>query len=208
MSEIFELKIRNPRNIFLEVKEALAPHREKEKGSVVFIVEGTKENPVIGIRYPGRRVKKNERWIYYKWTNLFDFEVVPYDKDGKELNTSEFTFEKLARDFYEHKRDNEDFWKLIEELYKTNTITKQPPELLGIDPTLFLLVQKWLWIEEDFNYRLKCEDLGIEKKSELSYKTEKKGVGRGKQFCQLWVLKSKHFTPDEIGKIIPYYRSG
>ena len=52
-SKIIELKIKNPKRIYQELANVLAPYREEPTGSVLFIVEGTKKNPVIGIRYPG-----------------------------------------------------------------------------------------------------------------------------------------------------------
>ena len=83
-SKIIELKIKNPKRIYQELANVLAPYREEPTGSVLFIVEGTKKNPVIGIRYPGRklrrRVLKTIRANSVLWANLYDFEVVPYRK--------------------------------------------------------------------------------------------------------------------------------
>jgi len=60
MSKIIELKIKNPQKIYQELTEALCPYREKLAGSVLFIVEGTKQKPIIAIRYPGKKLKRRE----------------------------------------------------------------------------------------------------------------------------------------------------
>lgn len=210
MSEIIELKIKDTRNIYHELAVALAPHREKPLCSVEFIVEGTKEKPIIGIRYPGRKVVKRKLKVkrdnFAEWGNLFDFLVIPYI-EGKEAKEQDFTFEKILRDFEKYKRENEEFWKLIEEVYHNNEFTKEPPQLPGIDPKLFLLVLKWIWIQEDLNYKLSWEDVGSPIRYILVTRTgtrTTKGAGRGKFFAALILLKH-HFTFDEVKKIIPLY---
>ena len=75
MSEIIELKIKNPKTIYQELTKVLSPHREKPPGSVLFIVEGTKEKPIIAIRYPGKKLRKRELKIIKSnsalWANLY-----------------------------------------------------------------------------------------------------------------------------------------
>jgi len=56
--KVIELKIKNPKKIYQELTKALAPYREKPAGSVLFVVEGTRKNPRIGLRYPGRKLRK------------------------------------------------------------------------------------------------------------------------------------------------------
>lgn len=209
MMEVIQFKIRDPKNIYHELAIALAPHREKPVCSVEFIVEGTMDKPIIGIRYPGRKVVKRELKVKRnnsaEWANLFDFLVVPYI-DGK-AKEQEFTFEKILRDFKDNKRDSEEFWKLIEEIYHNNEFTKEPPQLPGIDPRLSLLVLKWIWIQEDFNYKLGWEDVSSPIKYILVTRTGSrtaKGSGRGKFFAALILLKH-HFTFNEVKKIIPLY---
>ena len=58
MPKITELKIKSNDKIYQELAKALSRYREKPQGSVVFIVERTKNSPVIGLRYPGRKLKK------------------------------------------------------------------------------------------------------------------------------------------------------
>lgn len=210
MSKLIELKIKDNKKIYQELTQALSPYKEEPAGSILFIVEGTKEKPVIGIRYPGKKLKKRklkfERVNSALWANLYDFEVVPYE-NGKEINTQKFTFEELLRDFQENKRNNEEFWMLIEELYKNNTVTQIPPTLPGIDSRLYLLVLKWIWIQEDFNYRLGWEDVDSPVRYVLETRTGSKttrGAGRAKFFAALILLKH-HFTFEQIKKIIPLY---
>jgi hypothetical protein len=210
MVEVIELKIKDPKNIYHELAVALAPHREKPTCSVEFIVEGTKEKPIIGIRYPGRKVikrkLKTKRANSAEWGNLFDFLVIPY-VDGREAKEQDFTFEKILRDFEGNKRDNEEFWKCIEEIYYNNELKTEPPETEGIDSKLFLLVLKWIWIQEDFNYKLSWKDVDSPVRYVLLTRRgtpTSKGAGRAKFFAALILLKH-HFTFDEVKKIIPMY---
>jgi len=210
MLKVLELKIKNNKNIYQELAIALAPHRERPVGSVLFIVEGTRNKPVIGIRYPGRKlVKKTPKFIRSNsvlWANLFDFEVVPFE-NGKEVTNFRFTFQELMKDFQENKMGNKDFWNMVEELYYKNTITKKPPKLLGIDTVFYLQILKWIWLQEDLNYKYSWEEV----KSPIRYRLEtrtgtttRKGAGRGKFFAALVLLKNK-FSFEEVKKIIPLY---
>ncbi|GBE55438.1 hypothetical protein BMS3Bbin15_01612 [archaeon BMS3Bbin15] len=211
---VIELKIKSPKNIYHELAVALEPYKERPTCSVEFIVEGTKDRPTIGIRYPGRkalnrvragRIKK-VRANSAEWANLFDFLVIPY-VSGKELTQGEFTFEKILRDFQDNKRKSEEFWELIEELYKHNTISKEPPKLPGIDSKLYLLVLKWIWIQEDFNYKLGWQDVNSHIRYVLETRTgtsTSKGAGRGKFYAALILLKH-NFNFDVVKKIIPLY---
>jgi hypothetical protein len=210
MREIFELKISDPKNIYREIAQVLVEHREKETCSVEFIVEGTKEKPIVGIRYPGRKVKKRnlkrKRQGTAEWANLYDFVVVPYI-EGSEAPPEDFTFEKLLIDFYINKKDSAEFWSCIEEVYYENKLSKNPPELPGIEPKLFLLVLKWIWIQEDFNYKLEPKDVDSKINYVLETKTgtrTSRGAGRAKFFAALILLKH-HFTLEEVKKIIPLY---
>lgn len=209
MVEKTELKV-SSKNIYHGLAVALAPHREKVMCSVEFIVEGTKKKPIIGIRYPGKKVVKrklkSKRANSVKWGNLFDFLVIPYT-DGKEARREDFTFEKILKDFEENKRDNENFWKCIEEVYYKNELTKEPPELPGINSKLFLLVLKWIWIQEDLNYKFSWKDINSPIRYVLLTRkgsTISKGAGRAKFFAALILLKH-HFTFNEVKKIIPMY---
>ena len=144
------LTIVDSKNIYQELAETLYPHRDKEKFSIEFIVEGTLEDPKIGIRYPGKKVKKRDLKIIRSnsalWGNLYDFVVIPYIK-GKEADEINFTFEEILNDFEKNKKDSDEFWSRIEEIYYYNHYTKNPPDLPGINSELFLLVIKWILIQ-------------------------------------------------------------
>lgn len=210
MNQVIELKVKNLKNVYNELAVALSPYREEPTGSILFIVEGTKKNPIIGLRYPGMKVRKRSlktiRNNSALWANLYDFEVVPF-KVGKEISTQKFTFEELLKDFQENKRSNEKFWVLIEEIYKDNITTKIPPKLAGIDSRLYLSVLKWIWIQEDFNYRFGWEDVNSPVKYVLETRTgnrTSRGAGRAKFFAALILLKH-YFTFEQVKKIIPLY---
>jgi hypothetical protein len=210
MSKIIELKIKDNRRIYQELTRALSPYREEPAGSVLFIVEGTKKKPIIGIRYPGKKLRKRtlkvERANSALWANLYDFEVVPY-KNGKKLSAQDFTFEALMRDFQENKRNNKEFWNMLEGLFNDNSISRRPPELPGIDPLLYLLVLKWIWIQEDFNYRFGWQEVESPVRYVLETRTGSrtaKGAGRAKFFAALILLKH-YFSFGLVKKIIPLY---
>jgi hypothetical protein len=210
MTKIIEIKIKAQKNIYQELTRVLCPHKNKPTGSVIFIVEGTIKNPIIGLRYPGKKLKKRTLKKPNKnsalWANLYDFEVVPF-KNRKEINTYKFTFEEIMKDFQENKRDSKIFWKQIEELYYNNTISKKPPKLAGIDSFLYLLMLKWIWIQEDFNYRLSWQETGSPIKYVLETRTGSrtaKGAGRAKFFAALILLKH-YFAFEQVKKIIPLY---
>lgn len=212
MVKIIELRIKDPKKIYQELAEVLCLYKEESAGSLLFIVEGTTKNPIIGLRYPGKKVKKrllkkpNKNSAF--WANLYDFEVVPLKiKKKKEINIQKFTFEEIMKDFQENKRNRESFWKQIEELYQSNIITQKPPKLKGIDPLLYLLMLKWIWIQEDFNYRLSWQEVNSPVRYVLETRTGSrtaKGAGRAKFFAALILLKH-YFTFEQVKKIIPFY---
>lgn len=207
---MIELKITNNKDLYKEIARTLCGYKETPAGSNIFIVEGTIKEPKIGIRYPGKKVFKRDvkhpRSNSILWGNLYDFEVVPF-KNGKEIATTNFTFSAILEDFDNHKKDNEKFWGILEELYQTNTLYKEPPVLPGIDSKLFLLVLKWIWIQEDFNYKLSWQDVNSPERYGLYTRTgtsTRKGAGRAKFFAAL-ILVKHHFTIEEVKKIIPLY---
>jgi hypothetical protein len=210
MPKIIELKIKDNKRIYQELTQALCPRREMPAGSVLFIVEGTRKKPIIAIRYPGKKLRRRtlsvERANSALWANLYDFEVVPY-KNGKELSTQDFTFEALMGDFQENKRNNKRFWNMLEELFNNNSISRKPPKLPGIDSLLYLLVLKWIWIQEDFNYRFGWQEVESPVRYVLETRTGSrtaKGAGRAKFFAALILLKH-YFNFDLVKKIIPLY---
>ncbi len=186
------------KNIFHEIAMQLYPYCDYEKHSVVFVVEGTLEYPIVVIKYPGD--KKRKRAGKIKYANLYDFLVIPYE-DGVELEKKDFTYKKMFRDYTKNKINNNRFWELIEKLYFEISINEKPPELPGINSELYLLVLKWLWIQEDFNYKEVLSPIKYVLETKGGSRT--KGAGRRKFFAALFLAKkhTKYFTYDEIEKI-------
>lgn len=209
MAKKILLQIKNPEKIYHELARALCSHREEPAGSSLFIVEGTKEKPIIGLRYPGKKLRKREVKQVRKnsalWANLYDFEVVAH-KDGKEVQGNQFTFSTFMEDFYKNKRGNKNFWQCMQEVYYKNTLIKKPPKTKGIDSKMFLLILKWIWVQEDFNYKFGWEEVGSPVRYVLENRTgtrTSKGAGRAKFFAALILLK--YFTLEQVKKIIPLY---
>ena len=216
MGELLNLEVKNTERLYHEIAIQLEEYKDKEPHSVRFIVEGDISNPLVAIDYPGKKMfkrpLKSKRKNVAEWANLFDFRVVPYEK-GKALGVEDFTFDKFLTDFKDNKSDNEEFWRILEELYCTNELKEEPSVLPGIDSKTFLLTLKWIWIEEDFNYRLKWDDVQSETKyvlAKLNKSTGKeqsvsRGAGRAKFFAALVLLHRGDFTYKEVKKIIPLY---
>jgi len=192
--------------IYEEIAKSLAPFRNKKPFSMEFVVEGVIKRPIISIRYPGKKLTKlyPKRKNAASYGNLFDFVVVIY-KNKKEL--SGFTFENILHDFEDNKKNSTKFWKLLTELYYKNKLVKSPPKLKGTDSKLLLLALKWIWIQEDFNYKLNSKEIN----SPINYKLlsrkgkpMSKGAGRAKFFAALVLLKYG-FSIREVKKIIPMY---
>ena len=72
---------------------------------------------------------------------------------------------------------------------------------------LYLLMLKWMWIQEDFNYRLSWQEVNSPVRYVLETRTGSRtarGAGRAKFFAALVLLKY-HFTFEQVKKIIPLY---
>jgi len=210
MSEKSVLHLRNLENPYHELALILIPHREREQLSVEFIVEGSPDNPLVGIRYPGKKVMRRNidstRRNVIRWANLLDFLVVPY-QNKRELNPQNFTFDNLIEDFYENKLHNDEFWKCVEDVYYHNTLPERAPKADGIEPLLFLAVLKWIWIQEDLNYRFSWREIDSPVKYILQSargKRMSKGAGRAKFFGALILLRHD-FTLKVVRKIIPMF---
>jgi len=66
---------------------------------------------------------------------------------------------------------------------------------------------KWIWIQEDFNYRFSWQEVNSPIRYVLETRTgsrTSKGAGRAKFFAALILLKH-HFTFEQVKKIIPLY---
>ena len=202
-----KITISDPTNIYHELALALHQYCECEKLSKEFVVEGTLVEPLIVIKYPGKKLRKREGNVRLKYGNLYDFLVIPY-VNKKPVDEKYFTYRKMLRDFIDNKKDNDDFWFLIKELYEDNTLSKKPPQLPGINSEIYLFVLKWLWIQEDLNYRLDWKEIDSPIRYMLLNKSGNrtaKGAGRGKFFAGLILAKYhyNYFKFNDITKIIP-----
>ncbi|MCX6787280.1 MAG: hypothetical protein NTY93_02005 [Candidatus Kaiserbacteria bacterium] len=209
MTKIREIHIPGGSDVFKHLAHALLPYHTKAVGSYLFIVEGTLTKPRIGIRYPGRkleqRILKKPNKNSALWANLFDFEVVPFEK-GKESSSVHFTYANLLKDFEMHKKENASFWKMIVRVHNYNEIDEEPPKLGGIDSRQFLEMLKWMWIQEDLNYKLSWREVGSEMPYRLQNKNGKptsKGAGRDKFYATLILVHGNHFDAASMRKIIP-----
>lgn len=223
------LKLKKDGDTIINLANELAPFYNKKTFSEEFVVEGTLENPKIILRYPGER--RLDRYLLHsggkqsklkiRWINIFDFFVVTYD-DGGEMDGGIFSYWNLADDFYANKRESKEFWDLLENTYNKEDFSDGFPELPGIDPELYLLTLKWMWIQEELNYTTLIEPNQIKNKIpryELhKMKWEKKdrkkvriistskvrGIGRKAFYAPLLLMKFHNFTPKEVKKIIRF----
>ena len=209
MKKTIEISIPGDSDIFKHLTHALLPYHTKPVGSHLFIVEGTLAKPRIGIRYPGyklkRRMLKKPNKNSALWANLFDFEVVPFEK-GKEGSSIHFTYANLLKDFETHKKDSASFWEMIVRIHSHNAIDREPTKLDGIDSRQFLEMLKWMWIQEDLNYKLSWREAG----SEIPYRLQNrnggptsKGAGRDKFYAALILVHGNYFDAASMRKIIP-----
>jgi len=209
MVKISELHIPGGSNIFKHLAHALLPYHTKAVGSYLFIVEGTFAKPRIGIRYPGYKLKQRTLKKPNKnsalWANLFDFEVVPFEK-GREGSSVHFTYANLLKDFEAYKKTNNVFWRMILQVHSHNVIDKEPPKLGGIGSRQFLEMLKWMWIQEDLNYKLSWKEVSSEIPYRLQNKNGKptsKGAGRDKFYAALILVHGGYFNAASMRKIIP-----
>jgi len=77
------LKTSSDFSVYKQLAETLPPFRSEPTCSRLFIVEGSLENPRVGIRYPGRKLKQRALKKPNKnsalWANLLDFEAAPFN---------------------------------------------------------------------------------------------------------------------------------
>ena len=209
MSKVVEVHIPGGSDIFKHLAQVLLPYHTEPAGSCLFIVEGSKAKPRIGIRYPGYKLKPRKLKKPNKnsalWANLFDFEVIPFEK-GKEGSSVHFTYANLLKDFEVHKKNSADFWKMILRLHGHNIVGEGFPKLRGIDPQQFLEMLKWMWIQEDLNYKMSWKEVGSEVPYRLQNKNggpTSKGAGRDKFYAALILVHGGHFDAASMRKIIP-----
>jgi len=207
------IKIKDWDKVLTEITQALDPYKEKPTLSQEFIVEEDPSKKIqIRIKYPGKKVRrrfpkgKTLRKGSIPWANLYDFMVAAYYK-GRHVDKPKFQWRDMLADFCENKIESKRFWKLIENVYKHNKIDyNKVSKLPGIDPTLFLMMLKWMWIQEDLNYRYSSKDIPgcpTPYKNETKGGSTTKGAGRGKFYASLLLVKHHGFTPHEVGRIVP-----
>ena len=87
MSKAKEIHFTDGETLLKHLADTLIPLCEEPVGSCLFIVEGSLSEPRVGIRYPGRklvrRILKKPNKNSALWANLFDFEVVPFEKGDR-----------------------------------------------------------------------------------------------------------------------------
>lgn len=212
MPEIEILQVSDGNQAYKDLARDLPGYKEDSEQHL-FIVEGTLETPIIGIKYPGKKVRKRTELTRISnnsclWANLLDFEVVIFD-EGRQVDGNQFTFQNMMKDFYENKIDSLEFWNHIEEIYKNNRVGSNIPELSGIDSEIYLYALKWIWIQEDFNYRFgwDSEEIQCNTRYRLENRTgtpTSKGAGRAKFYAALILLKNG-FDFKQVKKIIPLF---
>jgi hypothetical protein len=189
--------------IFETLVNRLDSYKDEPLLSRYFLVESNGDMEIL-IRYPGNKMnRRSHKRIPSKilWQNLYDFLVVP-KMDGKEYDIREFTYKALLSDFEKNKIRDDKFWNAIIEVYKENyVISDDFSKLEGIPPALFLLVLKWLWIQEDLNYKYSWKDVN----APTRYTNEKTGLGRGKFFGALVLVKSGYFSAEDCIKLTSLY---
>ena len=211
MEKIRLLRVSEGDSLFVDLAKALPEYKENAPGSYLFIVEGTLEKPIIGIKYPGKKLRRRTELTRINknsclWANLLDFEVVIF-QDGKRVDGNEFTFQNMLKDFNEDKMQNKEFWQNVTEIYVHNRIGGKIPKLSGIDSKTYLYALKWIWIQEDLNYRFKWDEVSCPIKYRLENRTgttTARGAGRAKFYAALILLRNG-FTFDQVRKIIPLY---
>jgi len=197
-------KIRSD-HIYEDVVKQLDPYKKKPLTSVVFLVDSSPDRRVkILIKYPGKKVRQRAGRI--PWANLYDFLVIPV-YNNKELPANTLQWRNLGADFYDHKKQSREFWTSLEHLYRKNEIDfSKIPKLDGMNPTLFLLLIKWMWVQEDLNYKYCSKDIQncpSEYRNETKNGSPTKGAGRGKFYAGLLLVKFHGFPPYEVARIIP-----
>lgn len=189
--------------IFEDLSKVLDPYKERKAGSVKFLVDSSPDGKIrIFIKYPGRKVFKRKlkqnRLDSIHWDFLYDFLVVP-EFGSKMLNEKDFTYRKILTDFDENKKHDNDFWSaILEVLEKNNVAPNCFSNLKGIDSRLFLYVLKWLWIQEDLNYRFNHKDFSAPTRYRLP---RGKSLGRKKFFASLILVRTPYYTAKECSKL-------
>ncbi len=192
-----------PATLFEDLTRELDPHKEKDTCSVVFLVDSSPDNKIkILLKYPGRKVAnrnlKKARANSVHWDSLYDFLVVPIVAK-KETSEKEFTYRKMLTDFDEHKKQDKPFWEAIIDLLEENVVSdKDFSYLKGIDPKVFLYVLKWMWVQEDLNYRFNHNDFACPTRYRLP---TGKSLGRKKFFASLLIVRTPYYTAKECFKL-------
>ena len=196
---LLHIKEGDGKEMLHQIAEALDPYKGLPEASEEFVVEGALEKPEIMIRYPGKKVKKRTlknplRQGAVLWEALYDFLVIPISY-GRELPFSEFNYRKIAQDFHDHKRGSEDFWECLRLVYKSNIVPIKVPKLPGMDSRILLLTLKWMWLQEDINYKYNSKD--ISSPTAYTYANGSKALGRKKSWAVFVLMKYQGYDAKE-----------
>ncbi len=190
--------------IFEDLAKILDPHKEDTLISNTFLVDSSKNEQIkIVIKYPGKKVKprnlKRVNASSVLWECVYDFLVSPIFK-CKEIPGNELTYRKILTDFEENKKGNAIFWDAIVELYKSNIVVeKNYGPLKGLNPLLFIYTLKWLWIQEDLNYKLNHSDIDFPTRYKVA--SSSKALGRKKFFTALLLVEKHNYTAMECSRL-------
>ncbi len=81
--------------------------------------------------------------------------------------------------------------RIREELYPPDKV----PELKGFDCRTLLMTLKWMWLQEDINYRYKSND--ISSPTAYTYVKGRKALGRKKSWSMFLLMKHHGYGPKE-----------
>ncbi len=192
-----------PGTIYSDLAKQLDPFKKRKVGAVTFLVDSSPNGKVkVFINYPGRKVLnrniKKPRVNSVHWDCLYDFLVIP-SFNGKKLDQKDLTYRKILVDFESHKKQSAPFWKAVLLVLENNKVPVQTfSTLKGINPVLFLYTLKWLWLQEDFNYRLNHNDFECPTRYRLP---TGKSLGRKKFFASLLLVRTPYYTAKECFKL-------
>jgi len=105
----------------------------------------------------------------------------------------------MISDFDEYKKQDENYWKAIVDLLEKNVVSDKDFSYLGgIDAKVFLYVLKWMWIQEDLNYRLNHAEFKCPTRYRLP---TGKSLGRKKFFASLLLVRTPYYNAKECSKL-------
>lgn len=201
ISKKIKLNIKDKAFPYRELLECFEKYKHEDKHVIEIKVDELDEYE-ISLLYPGKHVKylPGKRKKKYYWEKMGDFKIQPL-KNGVSSGVETFKLEDFVRDFHEYKVDNNAFWEALLIVYYTNELPNEIPDADGMDPRLFLLCIKWIYILEDMNYKYTWEEAG----SLIPYKGVSGKAGRAKLTGSFDLARIKRYTLEELLCIIPLY---